>query len=291
MESTALEIIEQSEPLFVKVQSTDEVNWNQESQFALQSLQKSDYLAKIASNSQHTLQNAIINVAAIGISLNPALKHAYLVPRDGQVVLDISYMGLLHLAEKTGSIVFGQAKLVYENDTYINNGIDKAPTHKQMTFGTKGDVIGVYCTVKLPTGEYLTEEMDIDTLNKIRNASSTTAGGNNPWTNWPHEMMRKSVVKRAAKYWPVSERMATATEYLNQVEGNHEKIINEDPDTGEVALPDYPQSEFDKNFPLWIGKIDEGKQSSDHILKLMQERFTLTEEMINKINKIGEQEQ
>jgi recombination protein RecT len=37
-------------------------------------------------------------VAAIGITLNPASKLAYLVPRDGMVCLDISYMGLLHRA-------------------------------------------------------------------------------------------------------------------------------------------------------------------------------------------------
>lgn len=286
--NTALEVIEQSESHFTNALSTNEVNWGQESQFAMQALQKNDYLAEVATKSQYTLQNAIINVAAIGISLNPVLKHAYLVPRDGQVILDISYMGLLNLAVKTGSIVLGQAKLVYEKDTYVNNGIDKAPTHQQKTFGNKGEVVGVYCTVKLPSGEYLTEEMDLEVLNKIRKASSTRAGGNNPWTNWPDEMMRKSVVKRAAKYWPVSERMATATEYLNQVEGNHEKIINDDPETGEPVLPDYPQELFDQKFPEWVGLIDEGKQSASHILSFLQLRAKLTEEMIKRINKIGE---
>lgn len=290
MSTTALEIIEQSESFFVKAQSTDDVNWYQESQFALQALQKNSSLAKTASNSQHTLQNAIINIAAIGISLNPALKHAYLVPRDGQVVLDISYMGLLHLAVKTGSILFGQARLVYEKDTYIDNGIDKAPTHKQETFGDKGKVVGVYCTAKLPTGEYLTDTMDLEVLDKIRKASSTKPGGNNPWTHWPDEMMRKSVVKRAAKYWPVSERMATATEYLNQVEGNHEKIVNEDPKTGEPALPVCTQEMFDEKFPKWVGFIDQGNFTTKTLLEFLQARATFTEEMIDRINKIGEPE-
>ncbi|MCP4987847.1 MAG: recombinase RecT, partial [Colwellia sp.] len=87
-----------------------------------------------------------------------------------------------------------------------------------------------YCTVKLPSGDFLTEEMDRIELDKIREASATKKDGNNPWTKWPEEMMRKSVVKRAAKYWPVSERMATATEYLNQTQGNEEIIINELPE-------------------------------------------------------------
>ncbi|MGP0745242.1 recombinase RecT, partial [Escherichia coli] len=88
-----------------------------------------------------------INVAAIGITLNPASKLAYLVPRDGMVCLDISYMGLLHIAMESGVISWGQAKLVHANDTYESNGLDKAPTHKYNAFGDRGDIVGVYCTV------------------------------------------------------------------------------------------------------------------------------------------------
>ena len=88
-EMTSLEVIETSEVLFEQALSTTEINWHKESQFALQALQGNDFLAKTASKAPHTLQNAIINIAAIGVSLNPALKHAYLVPRDKMVCLDI----------------------------------------------------------------------------------------------------------------------------------------------------------------------------------------------------------
>ena len=53
-------------------------------------------------------QNASINVVAIGITLNPASKLAYLVSRDGMICLDTSYMGLHHLAQSAGSIKWGQ---------------------------------------------------------------------------------------------------------------------------------------------------------------------------------------
>ena len=283
---TSLIVIEESKQLFAKALSTTEVTWEKESQFALQSLQKNDYLAKVASNSKHTLQNAIINIAAIGISLNPVLKHAYLVPRDKQVVLDISYMGLLHLAIKSGSIVFGQAKLVYKADQYENCGIDRPPLHRSDTFGEKGPIVGCYCTVKLPSGDYLTEEMDIQELNKIRNASSTKAGGNNPWTKWPEEMMRKSVVKRAAKYWPVSERMAVATDYLNQVEGNAENIINEEPEP--AVLPDYSEDDFHKNFPAWQKLVEDGKRTAEEIANMISSKYLLTENMVLDILSLGE---
>jgi recombination protein RecT len=207
---------------FQQVVTGSDVEWAKESQFAIQALQKNEYLAKVAWGNQASLQNAIINVAAVEISLNPALKHAYLVPRDGMVCLDISYMGLLHLAMADGAIVWGQSKLVYSNDTYTNNGIDKAPTHKQNTFGDKGDIVGCYCTVKLKSGDYITEEMDIEALSKVKGTSKSLQGKGakySPWNTFPEEMMRKTVVKRASKYWPSCERLRTAVDVINEHEG------------------------------------------------------------------------
>lgn len=215
--SNVYEIVEMQEEKFSSVLSTDEISWNKECQFAIQILQGNQFLNEAAWKNQDSLKNAIVNIASIGISLNPALKHAYLVPRSGVVCLDISYMGLMNIAQKTGAILWGQSKLVYKNDKYTNTGIDTAPIHEQQTFGDKGDIVGVYCTVKLPSGEYLTEEMDIATLNKIKSASKAANG---PWKTWPEEMMRKSVVKRASKYWPQTERVSNAVDVLHTIEGN-----------------------------------------------------------------------
>ena len=217
------EVVEQQEKSFMAINS-DVGTWTKESQFAIQQLQKNDYLNEIAWGNIASLQNAIINVASIGISLNPANKHAYLVPRDNMVCLDISYMGLLHLAMQSDSIEWGQAKLVYENDTYINKGIDKAPQHDSKTFGDKGSVVGAYCTVKLPSGDFLTEEMDIEALNKVKESSKAANG---PWKTWPEEMMRKTVVKRASKYWPSCETVNTAIQVLNEHEGFNEPFTEE----------------------------------------------------------------
>lgn len=226
------EIVERQESQFASVLSTEAISWNKESQFAMQLLQANDFLNKTAWNNQSSLKNAIINIASIGISLNPALKHAYLVPRGGAVCLDISFMGILSIAQKSGSIVWGQAKLVYANDKYVNTGVDTAPTHKQQTFGDKGVIVGVYCTVKLPSGDYLTEEMDMATIDKIKNASKAKDG---PWKTWPEEMMRKAVVKRGSKYWPDTERLSATTDMLNKQEGNEEAIQPTSPNTGEFT--------------------------------------------------------
>lgn len=216
MSLSIVEFVKQQEPLFVGAVTDQSVTWAKESQFAIQYFQRNDYLAKTALSNPISAQNAIINVAAIGITLNPASKLAYLVPRDGMVCLDISYMGLLHLAQSTGSIKWGQCKLVYSNDTYESNGLDTAPTHKYNAFGDRGDVVGGYCTVKTADGDYLTEEMS---LAEIKATEATSKAKNGPWKNFWEEMARKTIVKRASKYWPRAERLDNAIHVINEDEG------------------------------------------------------------------------
>lgn len=258
--------VKEQHPMF-KAVDEGHVNWEQESQFAIQSLQRNEYLAKIATSSPWSLQNAIVNVGAIGISLNPALKHAYLVPRRGEVCLDISYMGLLHLAKESGTIVFGQARLVYDKDEYVNMGIDQAPVHRANTFGDRGELVGVYCTVKLPTGEYLTEEMSKAEIEKIRASSPAK---DSPWVNWYEEMARKSVVKRASKYWSAGNRVAMAVETLNSHEGLEEKVTNPEPEY-------YDEDLFTKNYEKWCEILSNGTKSFDELVAIIETRAPLTD--------------
>jgi recombination protein RecT len=222
--SNLIEYIGQQEHLFLPVLSDESVSWEKEKQFAIQAIQGNDYLAKIATNNQASLQNAIVNIASIGISLNPALKHAYLVPRKGGVCLDLSYMGLLHLAQSSGVILWGQCKVVRANDTYQNTGLSKEPNHLANTFGDRGEIVGAYCTVKTVDGDFLTEEMSIKEIFDIRARSEAFKKGNGPWKTDEGEMIRKTVVKRAYKYWPKCERLGSAIQMLND---NGEGISNE----------------------------------------------------------------
>jgi recombination protein RecT len=194
------------------------LNFVKEAQFALQLLQGNDYLQKAAQSNPIALEYAIINLASIGISLNPALKESYLVPRGGKICLDISYMGLIKLATDTGSIVWVQAEIVKKNDTFKYNGVGKAPTHEMDPFGERGEVIGVYCVAKLSTGEFLSTIMSKAECDAIRDKSSQAAKSG-PWVSFYEEMLKKSVIKRASKLWPKSERLDTAVQVLNEHEG------------------------------------------------------------------------
>lgn len=250
-----IEYVSNQESLFLP--SDESITWEKEKQFAIQAFAGNEFLEKTARNNSVSLQNAIINVASIGISLNPANKHAYLVPRDGKICLDISYMGLLHLAMESGSILWGQCKLVCSNDTYSSNGLDKAPTHNYNPFSTdRGEVIGAYCTVKTLSGDFLTDEMSKAEIVLIQNTSKAKNG---PWkTHW-NEMARKTVVKRAAKYWPTVSRLNNAIEHLNTEGGegfvNSEKDITPAPiENYEIKLAALFDGRDEKLYLPWLSK-------------------------------------
>ncbi|MGL5281789.1 MAG: recombinase RecT [Plesiomonas shigelloides] len=197
-----------------------DISFAKESQFAIQLMQGNAYLAKVAMQNQDSMIAAVRNVAAIGVSLNPAAKHAYLVPRGGKVVLDLSYMGLMDIATQSGSVLWVQCVIVHEKDRYIVNGIDKAPTHEYNPFSNRGEIVGAYCVAKTHDGAFLTEAMPIKDIHNIRARSeSFKKGGMSPWKTDEGEMIRKTVIKRAYKYWPKTERMTAAVEMLNQQEG------------------------------------------------------------------------
>lgn len=228
----AQQIVLAQEQSFNAVRVSDELNFAREAQFACQYLANNTYLAHAAVANQQSLVDAVTNVAAIGITLNPAAKHAYLVPRDKRVCLDISYMGLLHIAIDSGSIQWGQCKIVHALDRYRNTGIDSAPEHEYSTFGDRGDWVGAYCVVKTASGDYLTHEMKRKDIEAIASRSPSYKKGSGPWKTDFFEMVKKTVVKQAYKYWPKSDRLNAAIDYQNntgegvEIAHNSERDIN-----------------------------------------------------------------
>jgi len=223
---------------FVSVQSEPSLNFDREAGFAVQIIEGNSYLLKVAIQNRQAVVNAVTNISAIGLSFNPAKKQAYLVPRKGKVCLDISYMGLMDLAMSTGSVRWGQAKLVYENDVFELNGVDQPPTHKTKPFAPdRGPVIGVYMVIKTADGDYLTHPMSMAEVISIRDRSEAWKAYVKdstkpcPWVTDPGEMTKKTCVKQAYKYWPKTDRLEKAIHFLNTETDEGFKPANSDAET------------------------------------------------------------
>jgi recombination protein RecT len=239
--SEALALLTAERERFAAVCADPSIEFDREASFAIQILNGSEYLMSVALRNKASLQASIVNVAAIGISLNPAAKLAYLVPRKNQVCLDISYMGMMHLAQQTGAIVWGQSIAVRQQDAFELQGIDQPPVHKFNPFAEdRGDIIGVYVVVKCDNGDYLTHAMPISKVFEIRDRSEAwksyqSKGTKCPWVTDEEEMIKKTCVKQAAKYWPRRDRLDTAIHHMN-IEGE-EGLAEEKEIKGETLPP------------------------------------------------------
>jgi recombination protein RecT len=239
-------------------------------------------MTKVAMSNRQSVVNAVTNIAAIGISLNPAKRQAYLVPRDSKVCLDISYIGLMDLAMATGSILWAQGEVVYANDSFALNGFDRPPGHNRDPFSEdRGEIRGVYVVVKTPDGDYLTETMSVKEVNDIRDRSSAWKAyidkkKSCPWvTDWS-EMAKKTVVKRAYKYWPKSDRLDNAIHYLNTEAGqgiNMGEAQRAEPE----GLPHLSDDGFNAGFSKLRAAIESGRKTAEGIILTMSSKYVLSE--------------
>jgi len=258
---------------FTAVASETGLNFEREAGFAVQAIQSSDYMMRMAMGNRQSVVNAVTNIAAIGISLNPAKKQAYLVPRDSKVCLDISYIGLMDLAMATGSIRWAQAEIVYTNDSFSLNGMDRPPTHSFDPFSAdRGDPKGVYVVVKTADGDYLTETMSAAEVCAIRDRSSAWKAyvdkkKSCPWVTDPDEMWKKTVVKRAYKYWPKTERLEQAIHHLNTDGGQGIELSGQavsDPELSKKWIDQVIKSESTSGLAsIWQSGLVEIKAAKD----------------------------
>jgi recombination protein RecT len=230
MKPNPFEIVKNSGAEFNQLSSSHKaVTFAQECEFALQALQNNSFLYSVAERNPQSLKDAILNIASAGITLNPVFKHAYLVPRDGKICLDVSFQGLVKLACDGGSIVYVQAYVVHKNDSFDYQVGDK-PKHNFNPFGNRGERVGAYCVCKLKSGEFLVEIMDLDQIHQVRSASQSYKAfesgkaSQSPWVQYEDEMFKKTVVKRAYKMWPKHDaRLEVAVHADNESEFNFEE--------------------------------------------------------------------
>lgn len=218
--------IEKSRDKFIAA-AGDLLRYEDESIFAMQAIGKTDYSISIANKNPQSVQLAMRNLAATGLTLNPAHSYAYLVPRDGSIVLDLSYKGLIKIATDCGAVLWARADIVYSADSFTYHGPAAMPEVVCDPFKKdRGEIVGAYCIAKTREGDILTEILPLEEIEKIRGKSDLyIKKKSGPWVEWFAQMAKKAVVKRASKTWPYtgkSGRLFEAIELANVSEGGYD---------------------------------------------------------------------
>ena len=228
-------IIREQSSRFAGIRATKDIRFGQECLFALQAFERNWRLQKCT---EESVRSAILDVAAVGLSLNPALKHAYLIPRNRKVgenqyvtecCLDISYMGMKHAAEQSGAVISVWASVIYANDDWDHEeGSEPRLIHKPVKPpAPQGDRVAVYAIAELHNGRKHITLLRAERIEEIRLCSENPDGKYSPWTNHTDEMWRKSAVKNGAKYWPHVKQFAEVISVANKTEGLRQEYLEQ----------------------------------------------------------------
>lgn len=229
------------------------LSFEQEARFALQAMANNTFILKCDPS---TVTDSMVHLAAMGLSLNPASQQAALIPRWNtkanryDCTASPMYRGLMKLATDTGLINNITAEVVFEceEDTFdVDLGSNPYLKHKPKLFAGSAErkidlvnldankAIGAYCIAHFSKSDkpHITV-MDIGEIMSVARASDAFnprkkgKEPSGPWVYWAGEMIKKAVIRRATKQWPLSDdsayqRLLKAVEIDNQAEANEQR--------------------------------------------------------------------
>lgn len=209
------------------LQFFDEATIIKECNFAMQAFAKNEFLNSATPESK---MQAILNVAQVGLTLNPVLKYAALVPRynsaSGKVecYFEPQYQGIVKLITDTGSAKNVVCYPVYEGDFFrpVLGSKPEIIHHPEYKYPLV--ITHVYAVANLHDGSQQLEIMSDEQIKAVRDTSESYKKFKEGkvkscvWENHYSEMARKTVIKRLCKYLPKTEmweRLATAIDLDN----------------------------------------------------------------------------
>lgn len=233
---------------------TDDLRWAQEKEFALTIIQGSKNLSQATPES---IGQAMLQAGAMGLSLNPILSYCYLIPRRARkrrqgeserdyamvptiVYASPSYKGLAVVCERSGLYAISpRAEVVFRADHYVYRGPVEKPEHVPTLKASERREEAahfVYAVAKLRTGDYICENLDRETVQRIRRMSdfpnSIMWSPDKLWS----EGWKKSAIRRLCKTAPKSPQMDSMIANLDRFEGGLNDETQKVDETGEPEL-------------------------------------------------------
>lgn len=233
--------------------------------------------AKVATDSKlsgcnpHSIIDACITVAQLGLDLSPVLSHAYLVPFKGSIQLIVSARGYTALLARTGWKL--KTYIVNEGDVfeYHIDGFEETVKFVKDLDGGDGAFKYAVALAQSPDGTLYVEVMNASQIDKHRLVSSNQNGKpSGVWAQWFDEMAIKTVAKKLVKKLPIGEEMAYA--------------VNVDDKTIETveAIPTQKEQPVDLNAMLQTAIPQEKKEPTpkDNLFEFFQSRGIKNDEMV-----------
>lgn len=207
---------------------------------------------QLANCTPKSLLGAMMTAAQLGMEVNTPLGQCYLIPYKNhgidEVQFQLGYKGLIALAYRGGEVQTIQAHTVYENDEFIYEyGLEPKLVHKPAK-SDRGAPVFYYAIFRTKDGGYSFEVMSIDDVIKHRDQFSKAAQrGFSPWQTNFDEMAKKTVLKAALKYAPMSTETARSISSDETIKTELSQDMFAAPDeTIQAEFADEPEEQPDK---------------------------------------------
>lgn len=199
--------------------------------------------------SPESIAMAAYHAASLGLSVNPNLGLAYLVPRwngktkKNECSFQISYRGHRNKVLETGYVQALEAYLVYDKDKFAYQlGSKPVIHHEPCLEENRGEVKLIYAIARIGNNNWIAKVMTKKDIEEHRKFSQSPTNG--PWVTHWNQMALKTVIIALCKQLPVGTK---ALRELYQIIQNNEQVSDADytqPPMG-LSLPPSPSP-----FPL-----------------------------------------
>lgn len=193
-----------------------------------------------------SLMSCVMKCSALGLepSAVDGLGRAYILPYRNKgkmtATLIVGYKGMLDLARRSGEIKDISARAVYEGDEFeYEFGLDEKLRHKPASRQHDKDEkpTHVYMVAHFKDGGHYVDVMTLDEVEAVRKRSK--AANNGPWVTDYEAMAKKTVIRRAFPYLPVSveaQTAAAADETTPDYSGVLDPVIKEEPSEAPIQV-------------------------------------------------------
>lgn len=171
---------------------------------------------KLAECDPATVLSCVMKCSALGLepSAVDGLGRAYILPyrnkdkRTGgwrmEATFILGYKGMLDLARRSGKVRDISARAVYEGDEFeFSFGLDERLSHRPGSGERRPETLThVYCICHFADGGHYMDVMTKTEVDAVRKRSKAADSG--PWVTDYEAMAKKTVIRRAFPYLPVS---------------------------------------------------------------------------------------
>ena len=213
---------------------------------------------KLSECSPQSVLSCLMKCSSLGMepSAVDGLGRAYILPffnkKSGQMeaTFILGYKGMIDLARRSGQIKDISARVVHAGDEFeYEYGLTECLRHVPSTEPVDGrPMTHVYMVAHFTDGGHYIDVMSKAEVEAIRKRSKSANSG--PWVTDYEAMARKTVIRRAFPYLPVSVELAhdVASDETTPVAYDDDGIqlfpdsvevpANVDPETGEISESD-----------------------------------------------------